>query len=261
MTYTNLTNEELVSIITETADNDAYAQLFRNLRPVILHEAAMYINTMETYTLEDLVQECHITCWEVISRGNWTPEKDRFSTYFGGAVRNKLIRLFRDYNLKNLICIGEQEDSYGNISRIYVESDYAKEYRRKKAEQQKRWYEKKRPPSLRRNRSRRKRRKPKRNAAGGSWSISVNTTPNILTSLPSVGKRTGLRRRRAGSAKRPKGWRRWHSHKDGNNCIAQEGTPEGAVPRIWERSPEGGCFVLWGARFPRTVYVFPVMGL
>lgn len=143
MTYTNLTNEELVSIITETADNDAYAQLFRNLRPVILHEAAMYINTMETYTLEDLVQECQITCWEVISRGNWTPEKDRFSTYFGGAVRNKLIRLFRDYNLKNLICIGEQEDSYGNISRIYVESDYAKEYRRKKAEQQKRWYEKK----------------------------------------------------------------------------------------------------------------------
>ena len=34
MTYTNLTNEELVSIITETADNDAYAQLFRNLAPI-----------------------------------------------------------------------------------------------------------------------------------------------------------------------------------------------------------------------------------
>lgn len=142
MRYTNLTNEELVSII-QSGNDAAYEQLFRNLRPVILHEAAMYIDKMETYSLEDLIQECHITCWEVISRGNWSEEKGKFSTYYGGAIRNKLIRLFRDYNLKNLVCIGEQEDYHGNITRILVESDYAKEYRRKKAEQQKRWYEKK----------------------------------------------------------------------------------------------------------------------
>ena len=141
-TYTNLTNEELVGII-QSGEQAAYEQLFWNLRPVILHETAMYIDKMETYSLEDLIQECHITCWEVVSRGNWTEEKGRFSTYFGGAIRNKLIRLFRDYNLKNLVCIGEQEDYHGNITRILVESDYAKEYRRKKAMQQKRWYEKK----------------------------------------------------------------------------------------------------------------------
>lgn len=142
MTYTNLSNEELVGRIS-AGEDAAYEQLFRNLRPVILHEAAMYLGRMETYSLEDLVQECHITCWEVISRGNWSKDKGRFSTYFGGAIRNKLIRLFRDYNLKNLVCIGEQEDYHGNITRILVVSDYAKEYRRKKAEQQKRWYEKK----------------------------------------------------------------------------------------------------------------------
>ena len=142
MRYTNLTNEELVERIS-AGEEAAYEQLFTNLRPVILHEAAMYIVKMETYSLEDLIQECHITCWEVISRGNWSEEKGKFSTYYGGAIRNKLIRLFRDYNLKNFICIGEQEDYHGNITRILVESDYAKEYRRKKAEQQKRWYEKK----------------------------------------------------------------------------------------------------------------------
>lgn len=142
MTYTNLTNEELVGII-QSGEEAAYEQLFRNLRPVILHEAAMYIDKMETYSLEDLVQECHITCWEVISRGNWSEEKGKFSTYFGGAIRNKLIRIFRDYNLRNLICIGEYEDCRGNITKIMVESNYAEEYRRKKAEQQKRWYEKK----------------------------------------------------------------------------------------------------------------------
>ena len=142
MRYTNLTNEELVSII-QSGEESAYEQLFRNLRPVILHEAAMYIDKMETYSLEDLIQECHITCWEVISRGNWSEEKGKFSTYYGGAIRNKLIRIWRDFNLRNLVCIGEQEDYHGNITRILVESDYAKEYRQKKAEQQKRWYEKK----------------------------------------------------------------------------------------------------------------------
>ena len=142
MTYTNLTNEELAERII-AGDEAAYDQLFRNLRPVILHEIEMYKNKMETYGTEDLIQECHITCWEVLSRGNWDKSKGKFSTYFGGAIRNKLIRIFRDYNLKNLVCIGEKEDYHGNISRIYVESDYAKEYRRKKAEQNKRWYEKK----------------------------------------------------------------------------------------------------------------------
>ena len=93
MTYTNLTNEELVERIS-AGEEAAYEQLFANLRPVILHEASIYIGRMDTYSLEDLIQECHITCWEVISRGNWTEEKGRFSTYFGGAIRNKLIRLF-----------------------------------------------------------------------------------------------------------------------------------------------------------------------
>lgn len=64
----------------------------------------------------------------------------------------------------NLVCIGESEDCRGNITRILVESDYAKEYRIKKAEQQKRWYEKKKasqplkekkPPMTKEERSRR----------------------------------------------------------------------------------------------------------
>lgn len=140
MTYTNLTNEELVERIS-AGDENAYEQLFRNLRPVILHEAAMYFDKMDTYGVEDLIQECNIVAWQVIARGNFKGGK--FSTYFGGAIRNRLCNIYRDYNLKNLVCIGEQEDYHGNITRILVESNYAKEYRIKKAEQQKRWYEKK----------------------------------------------------------------------------------------------------------------------
>ena len=139
--YAASTNEELVSIITDTDDEEAWKQLFRNLAPITLHEAAMYKGKMDTYGTEDFLQEGNIVAWEIISRHNFKGGK--FSTYFTAAVRNHLIRIFRDYNLKNLVCIDESEDYYGNIIRILVESDYAKEYRKKKAEQNKRWYEKK----------------------------------------------------------------------------------------------------------------------
>lgn len=159
--YSECTNEELVSIITETGDEAAYEQLFRNLAPITLHEAEMYRGKMDTYGTEDFLQEGNIVAWKIISRGNFKGGK--FSTYFGAAVRKHLIRIWRDYNLKNLVCIGESEDCRGNITRILVESDYAKEYRQKKAEQQKRWYEKmkasqppkeKKPPMTREERSR-----------------------------------------------------------------------------------------------------------
>ena len=139
MNYRTYSNEELVSII-QSGNEAAYDQLFRNLAPITLHEAEMYRGKMDTYGTEDFLHEGNIVAWEIISRGNFKGGK--FSTYFAGAIRNRLIRIWRDYNLKNLVCVGESEDCRGNITRILVESDYAKEYRQKKAEQQKRWYEK-----------------------------------------------------------------------------------------------------------------------
>ena len=139
MNYAGCTNEELVKIIT-AGDDAAYETLFRNLRPIILHEAEIYRGQMETYDTEDFLQEGWIVAWEIISRGNFKGGK--FSTYFGTAIRYHLARIWRDYTLKNLVCIGEKEDCRGNITRLLVVSNYAKEYRKKKAAQQKRWYEK-----------------------------------------------------------------------------------------------------------------------
>ena len=147
MDYTTYRNEELIDLI-RSGDEAAYEQLFRNIRPITLHEAAMYRGKMETYDTEDFIQEGNIVAWEIISRGNYSPEHGRFASYFGSAIRNRLIRIWRDFTLKNMICIGEHEDYSGNVSRIMVESDYAKEYRQKKAEQNKRWYEKKAEQAL-----------------------------------------------------------------------------------------------------------------
>ena len=45
MDYTTYSNETLVEMII-AGDEAAYEQLFRNIRPIILHEAAMYKHKM-----------------------------------------------------------------------------------------------------------------------------------------------------------------------------------------------------------------------
>lgn len=146
MTYTNLTNEELVSIITETADNDAYAQLFRNLAPITLHEAEMYRCRMDCYDTDDFLQLGNILAWEIISKGSF--KRGKFASYYSSAIRKRLVNTCLDYALKNLICIGEHEDCYGNLTRTMTVADYAVAYREKHRAQCKAWYEKKKTSQL-----------------------------------------------------------------------------------------------------------------
>lgn len=128
MKYTNLTNEELVERIS-AGEEAAYKQLFRNLAPITLHEAEMYSGKMVTYGTEDFLQEGNITAWTILEKGSF--KKGSFAAYFGTAIRRHLVNIYRDYTLKNLICIDEQEDCRGNITRTMVEADYAKAYREK----------------------------------------------------------------------------------------------------------------------------------
>ena len=139
--YSIYTNEDLVTMI-RSGEEDAYGQLFRNLRPVILHEAEMNRGKMDTYSMDDLLQEGMILAWKIINKNNYKKNSGRFSTYFGVAYRRELIRIWTSYNLKNFFCIGETEDCRGNIIRTLVESDYAKEQRAKSRERSRRWREK-----------------------------------------------------------------------------------------------------------------------
>ena len=141
MNYTNMTNEELVSVITESADNGAYDQLFRNLAPIILHEAEMYRGKMDTYDTDDFLQLGNILAWEIISKGSF--KKGRFASYFASAIRKRLVNTYRDYTLKNPVYICEMVDLKGNATRILGEGDYAKAYREKHRAQCRAWYEKK----------------------------------------------------------------------------------------------------------------------
>jgi hypothetical protein len=141
MKYENHTNEELVSIIAATGDEEAYEQLFRNIDPITLHEAQMYMGKMDTYDREDFLQEGRILAWTIISKGSF--KKGLFRVYFGSAIRKRLVNIYRTYTLKNLVCIDEQVDCRGNVTRTMVESDYARAYREKHREQCRAWYAKK----------------------------------------------------------------------------------------------------------------------
>jgi hypothetical protein len=141
MKYENHTNEELVSIIAATGDEEAYEQLFRNIDPITLHEAQMYLGKMDTYDREDFLQEGRILAWTIISKGSF--KKGLFRVYFGSAIRKRLVNIYRSYTLKNLVCIDEQVDCRGNVTKTMVESDYARAYREKHREQCRAWYAKK----------------------------------------------------------------------------------------------------------------------
>lgn len=127
--YTTTTNEELVRIIRETGSEDALAQLFRNIAPITLHEAEMYRGRMVTYQTEDFLQEGSIVAWQIIERGTF--RMGSFSAYYGSAIKKRLANIYRDYTLKNLVCIGQREDFYGNLTSILAVSDYARAYREK----------------------------------------------------------------------------------------------------------------------------------
>ena len=140
--YETRTNEELVSIIRETGDEAAYEQLFRNIRPITLHEAEMYRGKMATYGTEDFLQEGDVIAWQIIARGTF--RTGCFSAYFASAVRKRLANIYRDYTLKNLICLGQREECYGSLTSILAVSDYAEAYREKHRRQCRESYARKR---------------------------------------------------------------------------------------------------------------------
>ncbi len=137
----NRTNEELVKTIRETGSEDAYAELFRNIRPIIIHEAEKYKGKIPHYGLEDFIQEGNLLAWKIIFSGNF--KGGSFAVYFGKAIRNYLCRLFRDFSMKNLICIGQKEDDHGNVTSILVEAEFAQKYREKQRERSKAYYQRK----------------------------------------------------------------------------------------------------------------------
>ena len=96
--------------------------------------------------------------WKIALRGKY--RRGSFKRYFATAIKYRLSNVFRDYVLRNFVCVGRVVsggsrgsrggsgssagflDIYGNGYQVFVESDYAKRYREKHREQCRRSYAK-----------------------------------------------------------------------------------------------------------------------
>ena len=137
MDLTNLTNEELVSLIATGAyEGPAYEQLLRNLRPMICKIAYKHLRPITIYDEDDYVQEGLMVMWKLITR-SYRPGAS-FSNLFYTAYERRCINLYRNYVMKNMLQLNETEDYYfyGYHVGYFVEAEFAQEYREKKRQ----WY-------------------------------------------------------------------------------------------------------------------------
>lgn len=143
-------NEELVFLIyEENQSEDAFAQLIKNLTPMMVKIGREHLSKLHFYDIDDYIQEGSIVLWSLIQGRKYDGER-KFSNLFYTAFDRKCTKLYRDYVLKNMVQISESEDyySYGYRVGTFVEDAYAKEYREKQRERNKQLYKKSHPKSV-----------------------------------------------------------------------------------------------------------------
>lgn len=137
-----LTNEDLIAkLIINPNVTLIFEELIRRLRPTILGEAQKYRDQLP-YDTDDYLQEGRIVLWKIAAKGTFKP--GNFKNYYISAIRFHLCHVYRDYVLKNRICIGGYEDCRGNTFQILIEAPFAEQYRIKHREHCRHSNEKKR---------------------------------------------------------------------------------------------------------------------
>ena len=123
----DLSNEDLIMrLITNPNDSLVFEELIRRLRPVILGEAQAY-RAQLPFDTDDYLQEGRIVLWKIAARGSF--KAGIFKNYFISAIRFHLRHVYRDYVLRNFVCIGGYEDMRGQTYQILIEAPFAEQYR------------------------------------------------------------------------------------------------------------------------------------
>lgn len=125
----DLSNEDLImTLITNPNDSLTFEELIRRMKPTIFGEAQAYRKQLPLDS-DDYLQEARIVLWKIAIKGSFKP--GNFKNFFISAMRFHLRHLYRDYVLKNLVCIGGYEDCRGNTFQILIEAPFAAEFREK----------------------------------------------------------------------------------------------------------------------------------
>ena len=137
------TNDELVEMIYAGNDkyDEALQQLIHNLIPMMLKLGRMYLGKIPIYDNDDYIQEGSILIWKKVKDRKWHPGSGKFCNFFYSAFRFHVLHMYRDYVMRNMIKINEDEDYYCYGYRIctLVVDEFAIEYREKQKERNKAW--------------------------------------------------------------------------------------------------------------------------
>jgi hypothetical protein len=141
--YKSCTMDELIDLIREESA-DALAELFVQVKPIILNAARMYEGKMEGFDRDDLIQEGYILAWRLA-----TGEKDmdgKFRGFFKVAVRNRYSEIYRNYCRHNGVVVAETADFEGMGYNIVTigEADFIKRRRERDREYSRKAYSEKR---------------------------------------------------------------------------------------------------------------------
>ena len=134
------TTEELYNQAAEGSEQALWS-LCKTYEPLFRSEAKLYRYKMaDAYDVEDFISIGYVVVWDVIRKGNFNPERGSFGAYLKQAVQWKFRNTFRDFAMKNMVCIGDDEDYYGTRTRAYVIHDFAIRERELTRERQQDWY-------------------------------------------------------------------------------------------------------------------------
>ena len=126
-----------------TGNEQALWTLCKSYEPLFKSEARLYQYKMaDAYDVEDFISIGYITVWDIIRKGNFDPETGAFGAYLKQAIQWKFRNTFRDFAMKNMVCIGDEEDFYGTRTRAYVIHEFAERERELTKVRQERWYRK-----------------------------------------------------------------------------------------------------------------------
>ena len=137
--YTALSNEELVAMI-RNGDEQAYGQLFLNIKPAIFKAAQKYIDIITIFTLDDFIQEGNILAWQIVEGGKF--REDNFFRYFYSSLGHRFAGLARDYILKHPMRVKATAEApeMGCQVSVLEEIPYVAAYREKHKQECRNYY-------------------------------------------------------------------------------------------------------------------------
>ena len=146
-----LTDEELYwGLANGELSEDAFIELFRRLRPLVVRMAYCYMQPMGMDE-DDMCQEAMLLLWKIIMQKKYCPERGKFSSFFFKCWEVRLKHIWELFVMRNPVPFPKEWDwcfkePLGD-SVIYW-SDKGKEYLEKRRLQSKRWAEKNKARAL-----------------------------------------------------------------------------------------------------------------